>query len=421
MGIDLLRPARSLLLFGLLLSGELAAAAACAGEVGLAGDWARVRPALAKRGIEIEAVLLTEAFGIVSGGDQRGVALRGQFDLMVFADLEKAIGWTRANLFGEALADFGESPSALAGDAQTISNIDGPDAVHLYQAWLEQRFASDRLSVLAGLYDLNGDFDAIGTAMLFLGSSFGVGKDFSQSGENGPSIFPATSLAVRVAGRATEQLTLRAAVLDGVPNDPTVAGGTRVRWSSDEGILLVAEADLAVGDGDDGRWARAAIGAWTYTADFASVDTPPAGEDPDEIHGGRGAYLLGEGTLFRERDDPAQGLAAFARCGFADDRVHVFGWYAGGGLVYTGLIPGRDEDQFGLGVAAAIAGSSYRRAEREAGNRVRGEEVAIEATYRIAIFPWLAIQPDLQYVVNPGLAADREDAIAVGVRSELSF
>jgi porin len=51
--------------------------------------------------------------------------------------------------------------------------------------------------VKIGLYDLNSEFDVIEAAALFLNPSHGIGPDFAQSGRNGPSIFPVTSLAIR--------------------------------------------------------------------------------------------------------------------------------------------------------------------------------------------------------------------------------
>lgn len=35
--------------------------------------------------------------------------------------------------------------------------------------------------------------------------------------------------------------------------------------------------------------------------------------------------------------------------------------------------------------------------------------------------PWLVVQPDLQYLVDPGLDEDLGHALAVGTRIELSF
>jgi len=37
------------------------------------------------------------------------------------------------------------------------------------------------------------------------------------------------------------------------------------------------------------------------------------------------------------------------------------------------------------------------------------------------IFPWLGIQPDLQYVINPGTSAAIDNAFAGGLRFDIVF
>jgi carbohydrate-selective porin OprB len=57
----------------------------------------------------------------------------------------------------------------------------------------EKNLLDNQFSVLAGLYELNSEFYRLQSAGLFLNSSFGIGPEFSQSGLEGPSIFPSTS------------------------------------------------------------------------------------------------------------------------------------------------------------------------------------------------------------------------------------
>lgn len=110
-----------------------------------------------------------------------------------------------------------------------------------------------------GLYDLNSEFDAIDTAGLFVNSSFGIGPDYSQSGQNGPSIFPTTSVALRLAYQVTEHYYLQAAVLDGVPGDPNNNKGTHIQFNRGDGLLYAAE--FGYHQGDDGH-AKLPYGKW---------------------------------------------------------------------------------------------------------------------------------------------------------------
>ena len=64
---------------------------------------------------------------------------------------------------------------------------------------------------LIGRYDLNSEFYRLQSASLFLNSSFGIGPEFSQSGLEGPSIFPNTSVGARFAIKPIEEIVLRTA------------------------------------------------------------------------------------------------------------------------------------------------------------------------------------------------------------------
>ena len=257
-----------------------------------------------------------------------------------------------------------------------VSNIDaGTRAARLYEAWIEQRLAGDRLSLKAGLYDLNSEFDTTESGGLFLNSSHGIGPDFSQTGENGPSIFPVTSLAFRAEYSLSENLLLRTAVLDGVPGDPDRPRRTAVKLSSDDGALLVAELNYL-----DER-AKVAVGSWRYTARFEdTLATAQAGE-PVERKGNQGFYMLAERKLTREHLDGTQGLAL--------SRIRL--------------------------------GSRYRRAAALAGEALGKGETNIELTYRTSLRPWLTLQPNLQYVISPGAVPGRRDALVLGIRTELGF
>jgi len=78
-----------------------------------------------------------------------------------------------------------------------VSSIEAPRKWTLEEAWLEQNLFGNRFSALVGRYDLNTEFYHVHTADLFLNASFGMGPEFSQSGQGGPSVFPNTSVGGR--------------------------------------------------------------------------------------------------------------------------------------------------------------------------------------------------------------------------------
>jgi len=353
-----------------------------------------------------------------TGGIKRDVAYLDNLDLTAGIDAEQTWGWHGATFFGYLLGNFADTLSAdIVGDAQGVSNIDAASAARVFELWYEQNFWDDWVSVKTGLYNLNSEFDVIETGGLFINSSHGIGVDFSQAGENGPSIFPVTSLAVRGRLALTGTISLQMAILDGVPGDPNHPRRTTIRLGGGNGVLLTAEADYV-----DGAGTKLAIGAWRFTARFDDVSATDAAGDPLRRSGNRGIYMLGERMIYREPGRPEQGLAVYARLGFADSDVNQFSNYIGAGAVYTGLLPGRDEDRLGLALAVARNGEPFKDALRAAGARVFDQEIIIELTYRAEVTPWLTLQPDIQYAMNPGAGAngDLDDALVVGLRFELN-
>jgi porin len=369
--------------------------------------------ALNDRGIAVEAVVTSDFLYNAHGGLERDGTILGNFDLTFALDTERAGGWIDGTFFLYALGNWnsGGFISDLVGDLQVTSNIQASAAVRLYEAWYEHHFANDRVSLLVGLHDFNSEFDAIEYGSIFLNSSFGISADIAQTV---PSIFPTTALAARVRAQPSEDSYLLAAVYDGKPGDPYDSSRTTIKLTKDDGIFAALETGLAHGEPGRRDYYKLGVGAWLQTAQVENFD--------GEIHDRNfGVYLIGEKTLYTEADN-AQGLGAFVQIGYADENRNQLAYYWGAGLRYVGLIPGRDRDEVGVAVASAWNGSEFVHfSEDVAMTPVERTETVIEAAYRAEIVPGLILQPDLQYVINPSMDPEVDNALQVGIRLEMSF
>jgi porin len=90
--------------------------------------------------------------------------------------------------------------------------------------------------------------------------------------------------------------------------------------------------------------------------------------------------------------------------------------YAGGGLNYLGLIPGRGQDEVGIAADHAVINDNLV----DAGGWDNFESV-IEITYKARITHCVSIQPDLQYVIHPSASANIKDAFVAGLRFETAL
>lgn len=348
--------------------------------------------------LSLRAQETTDFWRNTTGGKSVGDALLAKLDLQ--ADWSGAAGghpdWSARARVIATNSDF--FSGRRVGDLQTLSNIEGDGYLHAFEIWAQKSWGG-KASVRAGFLDLNADFDSIQTAGLFLNSSHGIGPDLSESAVVGPSIFPVTALGARAQWTPDKRWTLNLGVYDGVPGSPHDPGAfAATDLSSHDGATLIGEVDRGWG-----RSGRIGVGVWGYTARFPLIGAPLASQ-----RGQAGIYGFIEGPV-----PGLDGLSGWVRLGRADGDVNVISGYEGAGLTLGGAFLGRAHDRLGLAVARAEIG-----APAQAAHGLRGAETSIEATYQAQPARWLSIQPDVQYVIDPG--GRYRDALAIGLRIVLS-
>jgi porin len=116
-----------------------------------------------------------------------------------------------------------------------------------------------------------------------------------------------------------------------------------------------------------------------------------------------------------------QGLYFFSLINFAPKYNNALPFYFQTGLVYKGLIPGRDQDQ--LGVAFAYGNYSYYKqiADEQRGRTTQVYEAVLEFDYRIQVNKWFYAQPVLQYIIRPNGTGLVENATVLGFQLGLIF
>jgi len=249
--------------------------------------------------------------------------------------------------------------------------------------------------------DLNSEFDVNETGALFINSSHGIGPEFSQVGANGPGVFPIPALGGRLALRHG-QAELKLGVFEGTPGDSARPRRTVLKLERGEGSLTVVEATARTDDG-----LRLGAGWWRH-----------GGSPREGLRAAHGAYAIAEKRLLGGKRGS---LSAFVRTGMARGRTYQVASYQGLGLALQAPLLTGAEEQLGLAVASVRNSRSFRRAQSAAGSSSDARETALEMTYRTRLTPWLALQPDLQYILNPGTDPSRRNAVAVGLRVELGW
>lgn len=358
-----------------------------------------------------EITYTADVAGPVRGGAVHAGRFLDNLDVIVDGDLDKLVGWRGATVHGYLLNNSGGAPNDQAGTLQGVDNIEvGRPRARLYEFWVETKFAGDRGSVLAGLYDLNSEFYSTEASGLLLAPPFGIGSELASTGPNGPSIFPSTALAVRARIDGGRGAYVQAAVLNahaGTLGDPEGPSTT-----FDNGALMVGEA--GIGD----SW-RLAAGGWWYTRRQSDLRDLDLNGDP-ALSAARGGYVLAE-YPFVDGGETGRSVRGFARFGLSDGDTTPFrsGWQAG--ILVEKVFASRPDSAFSVGVEQGVLSSKQRDNTRDAGTAPARAESSIEITYSDKVAPRLTLQPDLQVIRRAGGDQDARDVVVLALRMTISL
>jgi porin len=436
---------------------------------------ASLRERLEDRGVVFNFTYAADGFAVVSGGIKHGGFYNGLLDLGTDIDLEKLVDWKGTHFHVNGFYPHGEDGTGnYVGDIGTFSNIEAYDTYRLYELWVEQDFLGDRLSLRIGQITLDSEFATLDSyGGLFIQSGFGAPEAFSA---NLPlPVYPNATLGVRVRIEPLHGLHFQAAVFDGnvapglTPDrSPDAAASTELNrhgtsWSlrPDEGALFIGEIGYRFNQLSDEAEASATrtaadaralaevhpsapatglagslkVGFVYHTDAFADIYdvtlsglasslAPLQARDRGTNYA---LYLNIEQEVWRESGVARQGLGIFGHAAWMPQNRNFIEFSLEGGLHYRGAIPGRDKDALGLGIALLSISDRVAAAVRDA-NKADGTscrrpdfEATIELVYRYQVASWLSIQPHVQYVIQPGGTNDLENALILGVRTNIAF
>jgi porin len=93
-------------------------------------------------------------------------------------------------------------------------------------------------------------------------------------------------------------------------------------------------------------------------------------------------------------------------------------------LTWTGLFDSRPTDKLGVAVGVIHVTTAGQQLIKAVGIGGGFEyETSLELTYRAVLSDWLTVQPDIQYIINPGLVSPVngkvKDAFVFGLHFEM--
>ncbi|WP_442483035.1 carbohydrate porin [Aeoliella sp. SH292] len=345
-----------------------------------------------------------EVFNNTRGGisTKGATRYRGNLDLELRMDTAMANWWDGGEFYVYMEQSQGTTlTSDFVGDSQYYSDLDtSPKPQWLTQLgeyWYGHTVGDDVLVVRVGRYDPNNDFAFADLGGDFINSSF-------ETLPNVPMPFwPFQTLGVTALFQPHEKWRLGGSV-----NDQGRDVGQWWMSTTNRGMFFIAQADyLPFAGPEDAPLTIIRGGAWGSSSDTEAVDATRVFEN------NYGFYATIDLKIFTEKKSEDQGLGVFVQyCWAPSDRNQV-DQGIGGGLVYTGLLQGREADTCGIGCTQILFSDELEV--------ITGQEseIATEVFYKARLNDWFSLTPDLQYITRPG--GIYRDAMVAGFRFEVAF
>lgn len=390
----------------------------------LTGDWWGARTWLEDRGLSINLSVTTSFEINTKGGVQTRHAhsFPGRYDLEFTLDTGAAGLWPGGTLYARAEGGWSESVSArgYVGDLFGVDyngTFNTNQEILLAELWYEQVFFDEKLRFRIGRMAPGNDFDtnayANDSTTQFMNTAL-------VNSPNLPGAFYQYPLGMQLVLTPCKWFYAAAGVFDAQID--SIETGFETAFHGDAWTMSLYELGLTptwkTPWGDLPGHYR--VGLW--------YDPQTKPQYYNDLNGRRrtvpmrsddlGFYSSFDQMLFRENpssEGDEQGLGVFARYSYARADVNTIehAWSCGG--QYLGLIPTRDADVLGFGVAQ---GSLSKGLRYEGGEPNR--ETVLELYYNCQLLPWLSFTPDMQWILNPG-GENGRDAFVIGFRFQAIF
>lgn len=390
------------------------------------------------------------------GGAQKSLAYEGLLELGIDGDLNRIAGMKGASFHINAFQIHGYGLSTYnIFNFATISGIEARRTTRLFEAWFEQEFLDDFVSLRFGQLSADTEFLANELDGLYWNGTFGwpVLASFDLLG-TGPH-YPLTTPGIRLKIMPNRQTALLIAIFNG---DPAGAGqdvgqaevknccGINFRLKDPPLLIAQAEFNYVVPVTDDGLTGKVRVGGWQnfgrFNDQFLSTDglplaNPVSNGNPLVHRNNQAAYALLDQMIWKAPgNDPWKGIGFFALVMAAPADRNLVSVEIQAGVNFMGIWEERPEDSFGAAFdynrvspyvsAADQAAASFRNMQVP----IRNYELLLEATYQAQIAPGFFLQPDFQYVFHPSggivnplnpFAGRIPDAAVFGLRTVVKF
>jgi porin len=428
----------------------------------LFGDMWGLRPWLGRYGVTLSILETSEVLGNLSGGVQRGFAYDGLTQGVLQMDTQRAFQFYGGTFNVSGLQLHGNNLSQQnLYTLQTASGIEADRATRLWELWYQQKFLEeDRMDVRIGQESLDQEFMVSQNAGLFVNTMFGWPMLPSADLPGGGPAYPLSAPGIRIHLRPINSVNVLLGLFNGSPvvnnnGDSQKVNGSGTSFPLNGGALAIAEVQysypalggMVYGSGAQPLGRTYRLGFWYDTENFAdqqydntglSLANPKSTGIAANHSGDYAFYAVMDQMIWRDPadEDGDRAINFFTRAmGTPEQDRNLIAFSLNAGFTFHEPIMHRDDDTCGLAMGYAKVSNRASDFDRDtslftgAYTPIRGSETFIEATYQYQFTSWWQLQPDLQYVFNPGGGIVNpnspgqriKDEIVIGLRMNVLF
>ena len=415
----------------------------------LTGDWGGLRTLLHNWGIDINLDYFSEMAGNVSGGKDnfsgypkgngQSWAYTDQALFGIDLDFEKMIGWEGASFqfyvtkrSGDNLGQY-INPDTL----QLIQEVYGRGQTwRITDFWFKQTFCNDLLEFKLGLMNMSQEFGGF-YAFPFENLTFTSGITGNVAGYS-MFTWPVSQWGTDLQWNVTKSLSMRIGVF--AFNNYWISSHSNNFLRLDNpggtsGAVIPFEIDWnpklhICGKDLPGQWVLGAFGNTNHletTGAAKSVLAGAPGAAPflgTTFTGDYGIYgSIWQQVTAPDPNRPRTGLSAFAGSIWLDPQPAFQQFQAFTGLYYWGPWSKRPYDSCGIATGYNRVSGSVTNAQRayiashpNSGFGVQSNEYVSEMFYSFDVFRGVNVQPDFQYIINPGGYRAAKNIVVFGVQ-----
>lgn len=400
----------------------------------LTGEWGGLRTRLRDAGADVTIGYTSELATNASGGTSKDTTETGQLTLGVKGDAEKLLGIRGGSFQASITYRRGHNLSQTAGldTLLQVQEVYGRGQTFRVTEFSYTQDLGGGVDVKLGRLPVGGDFSSFACNHMngaFCGAPIGnIGGDFWYN-------WPVSQWAARARVQHGNWYAMVGAYEvnpRNLQNDFTIG-----YFHGATGVLAPFETGVHVRLGDAGLPGHYRVGGW-YSSDNADDVLLDRARRPATLAGtpmlqrtGRyGGFVMLEQQLTGhvkedESNGPqtAQGLTGFVTMTQTDRYSARIDNQITGGLRYLGLMSARPDDMVQIAFARTHINQRAARQEQleTPGSAMLGSEYEIEFDYGAQLTPWLNIQPNIEYIVNPGGDPRGNDVVVLGVKTAISL